>query len=99
MLIALLLLHQFIIRTLEAHNVPYDIAHSASGVGGLQLALAAGLGVSCLNASAVPQGIRRYDGALRLPSLPDVEFSLLPPRRGEPTIVTEVRKILAEHLP
>jgi DNA-binding transcriptional LysR family regulator len=92
-------LQRFIVRTLEAHNVPYDIAHSASGVGGLQLALAAGLGVSCLNASAIPQGVVRFDGgALRLPPLPDVEFSLVPPRAGEPPLITDARKMLAEQL-
>lgn len=91
-------LQRFIVRTLEAHNVPYDIAHSASGIGGLQLALAAGLGVSCLNASAIPQGVVRFDGARRLPPLPDVEFSLLPPRAGEPPLITDARKMLAEQL-
>lgn len=91
-------LQRFIIRTLEAHDVPYDIAHSASGIGGLQLALAAGLGVSCLNASAIPPGMGRFDGGLGLPALPDVAFSLLPPRPGEPPLVTEVREMLAKQL-
>lgn len=91
-------LQRFIVRTLQAHNVPYDIAHSASGIGGLQLALAAGLGVSCLNASAIPQGVVRFDGSLGLPPLPDVEFNLLPPRASEPPLVTDVRQMLAEQL-
>lgn len=91
-------LQRFVVRTLEAHSVPYDIAHSASGIGGMQLALEAGLGVSCLNASAIPEGVVRFDGGLRLPPLPDVEFSLLPPRPGEPSVVTDVRKLLAEQL-
>lgn len=36
----------------------YVVMHSASGVAGLQLALAAGLGLSCLNASAIRTGHR-----------------------------------------
>lgn len=87
-------LQRFIARVLDDGGIPYEIAHSASGVSGLQLALAAGLGVSCLNASAVPPDARPFDG-LQLPELPDVEFSLLPPRIGEPRLVTEAREMLA----
>jgi transcriptional regulator, LysR family len=58
------------VRTLHANRMPYFIAHSASGVLGLQLALAAGLGISCLNASAIPAGMRRMDPSADCP-LPD----------------------------
>jgi DNA-binding transcriptional LysR family regulator len=90
-------MQRFVVRTLEAHDVPFVVAHSASGVGGLQLALSAGLGVSCLNASAVPAGIVRF-GEMSLPPLPDVEFGFLPPRPGEASVVTEVRMMLANEL-
>jgi DNA-binding transcriptional LysR family regulator len=90
-------LQRFVVKTLEAHDVPFVVAHSASGIGGLQLALAAGLGISCLNASAIPAGIVRFDGA-NLPPLPDVEFGFLPPRPGEAAVVTEVRTMLANEL-
>ena len=82
-------------ETLDAHKVPYVIAHSASGVAGLQSALMAGLGVACLNASAVPLGAEVCRPALRLPTLPDVEFSLLPARAGESHLVGAVREMLA----
>lgn len=82
-------------ETLEANGVRYVIAHSASGVGGLQSALMAGLGVACLNASAVPVGAEVCQSALQLPALPDVEFSLLPPRSGESQLVGAVREMLA----
>lgn len=82
-------------ETLEAHEVPYVIAHSASGVAGLQSALLAGLGVACLNASAVPMGAEVCRSAQHLPVLPDVEFSLLPPRPGESHLVGAVREMLA----
>lgn len=91
-------LQRFIVRILDERDISYEIAHSASGVGGLQLALSAGLGVSCLNTSAFPQGAREFDGGFRLPRLPDVEFSLLPPRIGEPRLVTEAREMLAQQL-
>jgi len=91
-------LQRFIIRTLTSHEVPFVVAHSASGIGGLQAALAAGLGVSCLNASAISSGINRFDAAPKLPPLPDVEFSLMPPRAGEASLVTEVREMLAQQL-
>ncbi|MBC3497181.1 LysR family transcriptional regulator [Pseudomonas kermanshahensis] len=80
---------------LDAHKVPYVIAHSASGVAGLQSALMAGLGVACLNASAVPPGAEVFRPVLPLPVLPEVEFSLLPERAGEPELVGAVREMLA----
>lgn len=91
-------LQRFVRQTLDGNNEPYVIAHSASGVAGLQSALTAGLGVSCLNESAVPDGVEAWRFAQRLPSLPDVEFSLLPPRSGEPELVSEVREMLATQL-
>jgi molybdate transport repressor ModE-like protein len=91
-------LQRFIVRTLGAQAVPYAIMHSASGVGGLHLALAAGLGVTCLNASAVPDDAISVAGDAGLPALPDVEFSLLPSRPGEPAFVSAVRDMLLTQL-
>lgn len=89
-------LRRLVTKTLDAQDVPYTVVHSASGVGGLHLALAAGLGVTCLNASALPEGATVSASVPRLPAMPEVEFSLVPPRPGEPPIVAEVRKMLAE---
>jgi DNA-binding transcriptional LysR family regulator len=92
-------LQRFVRQVLETNGIPYVIAHSASGVAGLQLALLAGLGVSCLNASSVPAGVAVCRPAIKLPPpLPEVEFSLLPPRPGEPELVSEVREMLAAQL-
>ncbi|MCO6418033.1 LysR family transcriptional regulator [Siccirubricoccus sp. KC 17139] len=91
-------LQRFVRQLLEAEGVPYVIAHSASGVAGLQSALVAGLGMSCLNASAVPDGAEPWPPARALPPLPEVEFSLLPPRPGEAPLVGEVREMLASQL-
>ncbi|WP_237169980.1 LysR family transcriptional regulator [Pandoraea faecigallinarum] len=94
-------LHRFTTQWLDEHEVPYAIAHVASGVAGLQLALNAGLGVACLNASAAGPSLARVEALVpgrRLPPLPDAEFHLLPARRGEPEWVTRARDALAEQL-
>ena len=41
---------------LDRARRPYLVAHSASGVAGLQSALSAGLGIACLNESSIPPG-------------------------------------------
>ncbi|WP_454764995.1 LysR family transcriptional regulator [Cupriavidus campinensis] len=93
-------MHQFVVQLLMRRKRAFEIAHSASGVAGLHLALAAGLGVSCLNASAIGPGVAPLDAATvsrwRLPALPDAEFYLLPPRRGETEFIGQARLALAE---
>ncbi|WP_044458411.1 LysR family transcriptional regulator [Pandoraea vervacti] len=94
-------LHRFTTQWLDEQHVPYTIAHVASGVAGLQLALNAGLGVACLNASAAGPSLARIESLMpgrRLPPLPQAEFHLLPARRGEPAWVTQARDALAEQL-
>ncbi|OUM01830.1 LysR family transcriptional regulator [Variovorax sp. JS1663] len=88
-------LHQFTIGLLRRRRVPYTVAHVASGVAGLQSALAAGLGVACLNESALCEGVARLAPPHGLPALPRVVFHLLPPRRGETEFVTRAREMLA----
>ncbi|SOY89196.1 LysR family transcriptional regulator [Cupriavidus taiwanensis] len=95
-------LHQYVVQRLLRKRVPFEIAHSASGVAGLHLALAAGLGLSCLNASAIGPGVAPLDGAtvarLGLPRLPEAEFFLLPARRGESAFIAQARDALAAQL-
>ncbi|MCP9627245.1 LysR family transcriptional regulator [Rhodopseudomonas palustris] len=91
-------LQRFVVRKLKAHRIRHAVMHSASGVGGLHLALAAALGVTCLNASAVPEGAIKVGTSLGLPTLPEVEFSLMPPRAGESRFVADVRSMLADQL-
>jgi DNA-binding transcriptional LysR family regulator len=95
-------LHQYVVQRLLRKRVPFEIAHSASGVAGLQLALAAGLGMSCLNASAIGPGVAPLDAAtaarLGLPRLPEAEFFLLPGRRRESAFITDARAALAAQL-
>ncbi|SFQ01142.1 LysR family transcriptional regulator [Variovorax sp. 770b2] len=91
-------LHQFTVALLRRRRVPYVLAHVASGVAGLQSALAAGLGVACLNESAVCEGVARLAAPHGLPALPKVAFQFLPGRRGETAFVTRAREMLATHL-
>ncbi|RUI13565.1 LysR family transcriptional regulator [Pseudomonas aeruginosa] len=85
-------------QSLQKHGVPFVVAHSASGVAGLQAALSAGLGVACLNASAIPDGVVPWRARCDLPPVPDVEFRLLGPSSGESDLVRDMRQRLAEHL-
>ncbi|MCV6805106.1 LysR family transcriptional regulator [Achromobacter ruhlandii] len=90
-------LRQYAERLLARRAVPYAVAHVASGVAGLQLAIAAGLGVACLNESALTPGIARLQ-APGLPALPDVEFRLLPPRPGEDRFIGQAREAIERAL-
>ncbi|SDU42761.1 LysR substrate-binding domain-containing protein [Stappia sp. ES.058] len=91
-------LQRFIIKSLDSNRIRYAVEHSASGIGGLHLALSAGLGIACLNDSAIPEGMRIFVSDPELPKLPDVEFKLSLPRRGEPKFVSDARDMLVEHL-
>lgn len=91
-------LHQFTVALLRRRHVPYTLAHVASGVAGLQSALAAGLGVACLNESAISEGVTRLATPHGLPALPRVAFEFLRGRRGETAFVTRARELLATHL-
>ncbi|CAD6512516.1 HTH-type transcriptional regulator ArgP [Paraburkholderia hiiakae] len=91
-------LQRRVVRLLEEARMPYLISHSASGVAGLQLALKAGLGISCLNESAIGEGLMACPASFGLPALPAAEFHLLPGRPGEAAHVTNARAALAELL-
>ncbi len=87
-------LHRLALRLLNRCELPCVVAHSASGVAGLQGAIAAGLGVGCINESAVTEGMLRLGAREHLPSLPQAEFRLLPRRRDEAPLVTQARQAL-----
>lgn len=91
-------MHRLAASLLEQEGVAFYVSHATSGVGGLQSAVLAGLGVACLNASSVPAGARRYAGPIELPPLPAAEFALSPPRPGEAAIVADVRAMLLSDL-
>lgn len=88
-------LHQFTVNLLSRRRQAFDVVHVASGVAGLQSALAAGLGVACLNESSLAPGIARLAEPHGLPALPRVAFQVLPPRAGESQFTAQVRALLA----
>jgi DNA-binding transcriptional LysR family regulator len=87
-------LQRFVVKRLDELKVPFLIAHSASGVAGLQLALKAGLGIGCLNESSIGPGVVACPSGLGLPALPAVEFHLLAGRAGESERVSSARTAL-----
>ncbi|MCC8392020.1 LysR family transcriptional regulator [Paraburkholderia sp. MMS20-SJTR3] len=87
-------LQRFVVRLLDEHKVAYVVSHSASGVAGLQLALKAGLGISCLNESSLGGGVVACGANIGLPALPALEFHLLPARAGESELVGNAREAL-----
>jgi DNA-binding transcriptional LysR family regulator len=91
-------LQRHVVKLLDTKRIPYLISHSASGVAGLQLALKAGLGISCLNESSLGAGLIPCPASLGLPALPAAEFHLLPARPGEAEHVTNARAALADLL-
>jgi DNA-binding transcriptional LysR family regulator len=91
-------LQRRVVKLLDEARMPYLISHSASGVAGLQLALKAGLGISCLNESAIGEGLMPCPASFGLPTLPSAEFHLLPGQPGEAAHVTNARAALAELL-
>ncbi|MEP6720109.1 MAG: LysR family transcriptional regulator [Variovorax sp.] len=88
-------LHQFTVGLLARRKVAFSVVHIASGVAGLQSALAAGLGVACLNESSLASGVARLAEPHALPALPRANFHVLPERPGEDAFVTQARALLA----
>lgn len=87
-------LHQLSQRLLRAQGVAYEVMHQASGVAGLQAAVAAGLGVACLNQSALQEGMVALPANCGLPALPTVQFQLLPLRAEATPLLAQVRDLL-----
>lgn len=88
-------LQNLMLATLDRHKVSYRVSHSAAGVAGLQLALGAGLGISCLNESALTPDLTVCPASLGLPELPSAEFHLLAGHSDESDLITHARAALA----
>ena len=70
------------------------VTHQASGVAGLQSAIAAGLGVACINAAVLTEAMAPVLPGAGLPHLSRVRFGLLPVQGAEPALVQQVRALL-----
>jgi DNA-binding transcriptional LysR family regulator len=90
--------HRYVVALLTRSAVPFTIVHEASGVAGLQAALAAGLGIACLNQSAIGPGVVELASPPPLPILPDANFYLLCAKAGADALVTRARDVLVHHL-
>jgi DNA-binding transcriptional LysR family regulator len=82
---------------LDRARRPYLVAHSASGVAGLQSALSAGLGVACLNESSIPPGTVPVPASWQMPALPPVQFRARVNAHGG-ELAREVLSVLKSHL-
>jgi DNA-binding transcriptional LysR family regulator len=91
-------LHRLVLRELRRRKVDFYVAHTATGVAGAQQALLAGLGITCLNDSAIPVNGRVVKWHHPLPRLPDIEFSLLSRRDSGSPLIGRVTAILTEQL-
>jgi DNA-binding transcriptional LysR family regulator len=89
-------LHRLVLRELRRRGIDFYIAHTASGVAGAQQALLAGLGITCLNESAIPANAQILRPCRQLPKMPDVEFGLISGRDSGNSLVSRVRAILVE---
>ncbi|AJP55890.1 LysR family transcriptional regulator [Pandoraea vervacti] len=87
-------LQTLVVNVLERHKIPYRVSHSAAGVAGMQLALGAGLGISCLNESALTPDLVVCPTSLGLPPLPRAEFHLLPGHADETDLIRHARNAL-----
>ncbi|HEX7749115.1 MAG TPA: LysR family transcriptional regulator [Bordetella sp.] len=92
------MMHQAAVRLLKEKARSYELVHSASGVAGLQSMIVAGLGVGCLCASSIPEGLVRLGAKQRLPPLPEAVFSLTPPHPAEQETVAQAREVLSRQL-
>ncbi|TCM66786.1 LysR family transcriptional regulator [Acinetobacter calcoaceticus] len=90
-------LKKYVLRELDLHQADYYIAHTATGVAGISSAIEAGLGISCLNQSAVATHLHIISGALCLPKLVDVEFYLhTSPLQVENQLILGIKTFLLE---
>ncbi|RJS92039.1 LysR family transcriptional regulator [Salinisphaera sp. Q1T1-3] len=89
-------LHRHVTDRLSAAGIAYTMRHQATGVAGIQAAVAAGLGITCLNRSAMTADMIDVTSRLALPPMPDVAFVLQPVRRGESRAVAALRTVLQQ---
>lgn len=79
------LLKDFTEQSLIQNKIPFYIAHTATGVKGITAAVEAGLGVSCLNKSALNDNIGVINSSYNLPELPNIRFMLYLYSKQNPT--------------
>ncbi len=85
-------------KLLGQRKIAFTVVHVANGVAGMQSALAAGLGVACLNESALCDGVQLFNAKnLRLPTPGIASFQMLGAKRDSSPLVMQVRDLLVQH--
>ncbi|TYC67986.1 LysR family transcriptional regulator [Stappia sp. BW2] len=62
--------------TLKEAGISYEDAFTGTGVGAIQAAVSAGLGIACLDRRNIPEGCREVGDLYRLPVLPKTKMTL-----------------------
>lgn len=83
------------IAALDAAHLPYRIAASSPSLSGLKAAIRAGLALTPRTARTLETGIGLAPAALRLPDLPDAEFTLRV-RRDAEQVSKDLTALIAE---
>jgi DNA-binding transcriptional LysR family regulator len=75
------------VTALDAAGLPWDIAYTSPSFAGTVAAARAGLGVTVLPRTMVPEGLVALEAGQGWPALPEVEIALLAaPRSAPPTV-------------
>ncbi len=82
------------IATLDAARRPWRVAFTSASLSGLTAAARAGVGIMPHSLRLLPAGLARVAADTLLPALPEIEFVILGPGRGEPVAEALTRSIL-----
>lgn len=82
------------IATLDAVRRPWRVAFTSASLSGLTAAARAGVGIMPHSLRLLPAGLARVTAEALLPALPEIEFVILGPGRGEPVAEALTRSIL-----
>lgn len=80
--------------TLKDAGIAFENAFTGTGVGAIQGAVSAGLGIACLDRRNIPEGCREVGELYRLPELPKTRMTLF--CREDPTIVSAILQVFRE---
>ncbi|MHA7774924.1 LysR family transcriptional regulator [Roseibium sp. M-1] len=83
-------------ETLKEAGIPYEDAFTGTGVGAIQAAVSAGLGIGCLDRRNIPDGCREVGDLFKLPDLPKTKMTLF--CREKPTIGSAILRAFQETL-
>jgi DNA-binding transcriptional LysR family regulator len=86
------------VGALDGASLPWDIAYTSPSFAGTVAAVRAGLGVTVLPRTMVPDGLVALESAQGWPTLPEVEIALLATPRATPA-TTALAAFIGERAP